>query len=99
MEIRRRFLLYHGYNFNCSEIERMGRRAQSIRQSVLRVREKIKNIEPGSIKIALYPRIQGYFLIYSLKWNFTGAEKLAGYRVSRAGNPKILTAAITLITR
>ncbi len=40
---RRRFLLYHEYDFNYSEIGRMEHcRAQSIRQSVLRAREKIR---------------------------------------------------------
>ncbi len=40
---RRRFLLYHEYDFTYSEIGKMEHcRAQSIRQSVLRAREKVK---------------------------------------------------------
>ncbi len=40
---RRRFLLYHEYDFTYSAIGKMEHcRAQSIRQSVLRAREKIR---------------------------------------------------------
>ena len=60
---RRRFLLYHEYNFNYRQIGEMEHcRPQSIRHSVIRAREKIKvEIEKYRAGMILrYPHIFGY---------------------------------------